>query len=106
MRNKSSKIGTHLYLIQAKTTGHVKIGRSDDPEKRLAQLQTGNPTALRLILVAHKKGDLEKHLHRLLGRYHAVGEWFREECLGSFPIEIWDQRFTWYQEDPDWWKRD
>ncbi len=97
-------LAKHLYIIQAKTTGHVKIGRSDDPEKRLVQLQTGNPTSLRLILVAHGKGAQEKSLHRALSRYQTIGEWFKEECLGSIPIDIWEQTLEWYRENPDWWK--
>jgi hypothetical protein len=98
-------MGRHLYILQAKTTGFVKIGRSNDPEKRLLQLQTGCATPLKLILVAKERGNHEKELHRQLARYQTVGEWFKEECLGSIPVEIWEQTLEWYQENPDWWKQ-
>lgn len=97
---------SHLYILQAKVTGYVKVGRSEEPEKRLLQLQTGSSTPLRLILIATGQGAREKELHRQLKRYHVVGEWFKEECLGSVPVEIWEQTLAWYREDPDWWKRD
>ena len=44
-----------LYIIQSDKTGMIKIGRSKNPQKRLKQLQTGNPNKLKLI--ASFKGE-------------------------------------------------
>ena len=52
-----------LYFIQSDFTGMIKIGRSKDPQKRLKQLQTGNPNRLKLIASFKGKGEEEKYLH-------------------------------------------
>ena len=101
--------GQHLYVIQSRTTGAIKVGRSDDPEKRLRQLQTGCPNTLKLILVAENLGIQEKRVHHELRRYKTRhdngGEWFSEEGIGSIPVDIWELAKPWFLEDPDWWKR-
>lgn len=100
--------GQHLYIIQSHETGHIKVGRSDSPERRLAQLQTGSPNALRIILIAWDKGDNEKRVHRLLQKYKASyvhgSEWFTEDCMGNIPDDIWQHISPHYLERPDWWK--
>jgi hypothetical protein len=97
-------MGAHLYILQAKGTGNVKVGRSDQPEQRLLQLQTGSAHALRLIVVAPNRGLHERRVHLELKRYRLKGEWFSEACLGSMPVDIWEQTLPWYRENPDWWK--
>ena len=52
----------YLYFIQSDFTGMIKIGRSKDPQKRLKQLQTGNPNRLKLIASFENKGNEEKYL--------------------------------------------
>ena len=49
-----------LYIIQSDVSGNIKIGRSKDPQKRLKQLQTGNPNKLKLI--AEFKSDPNRFL--------------------------------------------
>jgi len=39
---------TCLYLIEQVGSGFVKIGISNEPAARVAQLQTGNPNLLEL----------------------------------------------------------
>ena len=100
--------GKDLYIIQSRVTGAVKVGRSDNPERRLSQLQTGCPHSLKIILIVENGGTLEKHVHDLLIKYKTRnhgGEWFSEESLGSVPDPIWEKALPWYMEDPDWWKR-
>ena len=101
--------GQHLYFIQAKATGAVKVGKSDDPQRRLRQLQTGNPNTLRVILFAPDRGCDEQRVHNALRRHKTRhthgGEWFKEECLGDVPVDIWEFTEPWYRDDPDWWKR-
>ena len=55
---------------------------SDCPEKRLLQLQTGNPVELRLLLSIKCKSrkhafELEKTLHEILKGKKILNEWFR-----------------------------
>lgn len=100
--------GKDLYIIQSQVTGAVKVGRSDDAEQRLLQLQTGSPYTLRIILLAENKGWFEKITHSCLRKYQTRnkgGEWFQEESLGSIPDHIWEKALPWYLEDPDWWKK-
>lgn len=71
-------------------------------------MQTGCPTAIRIVLIAYDQGHREKDLHRLCKRYklrQASGEWFSEEALGLLPSDVWDKAEGWYINDPDWWKR-
>lgn len=101
--------GQHLYILQAKTIGSLKIGRSDNPKKRRHQLQTGCPYTLRLILVAPDKGHLEQGVHKEMHRHQtrwAGGEWFHESGMGDLPLDILEFMEPWFLEDPDWWKRE
>jgi hypothetical protein len=84
--------GKHLYLIQS-GTGSFKIGRSDNPKKRLSQLQTGNPEPLKLILILENKGGLELSLHRKLAHGKTKGgeEWFSYDMLPELPSWIYEQ---------------
>jgi len=101
--------GTNLYIIQSRTTGSVKVGRSDDPERRLLQLQTGCPYTLRIILTVDDGGHLERQIHDRMRNYRTRnthgGEWFSEAGLGEVPGSVWEHARHWYLEDPDWWKR-
>lgn len=98
-------MGEHLYILQSKGSGAIKVGRSSDPEQRLHQLQTGSATELRIILLARAFGLHEKRVHRELRKFRLKGEWFSELSIGSIPVDIWEHSLEWYRENPDWWKR-
>lgn len=74
-----------VYFIQAGTDGPIKIGRSTDPQVRLANLQTANHERLVLLGVLdltvlgnpHAARLLEANLHRMLAADAIAGEWFR-----------------------------
>jgi len=73
----------YVYIIQSgtKMKSPIKIGMSDDPEKRIKQLQTGNPQVLRIIISIKCNSrehafELEKTLHRMLERNNILNEWF------------------------------
>lgn len=68
-----------IYAIVCTHTHRVKIGYTgSDPARRLAELQTGSPTRLRLGATCFGDRELEGWLHRRLAdrglRSH--GEWF------------------------------
>jgi len=85
----------HLYLIQSDQNGAIKIGRSQDPQERLRQLQTGSPYRLRLVLILPGKGQLERFLHHQLRRGRILGpdkgEWFSYDSLAELPTDIYEQ---------------
>jgi len=92
-----------LYILQAHTTGEIKVGRSKDVIRRLHQLQTGCPYTLRLILHAPNQGYREKIIHRLMD-YRQIrrnGEWFTEEALNELPPELYGLLDL---EQRDWWR--
>tara|TARA_B100000035_G_scaffold269211_1_gene242999 strand:- start:370 stop:675 length:306 start_codon:yes stop_codon:yes gene_type:complete len=99
MRVKMNK--DSLYIIQSDVTGMIKIGRSKDPQKRLKQLQTGNPNKLKLIVEFKEQGWKEKILHEKLNKYRLEGEWFSYDCVGSIPDSMYEQ-ITFGSFD-DWW---
>lgn len=91
----------NLYIIQSDLTGMIKIGRSKDPQKRLKQLQTGNPNKLKLIASFEGEGWKEKILHERLDSFRLEGEWFDYNCIGSIPVDIYE-KIEWGSFD-DWW---
>lgn len=95
------------YFIQMATTGYIKVGRSGNPLARLDQLQTGAPHTLRLLFILPGQGNKESMIHRILRRYQVrvmKGEWFREDCLGELPLDLYNQIPETVLEDSDWWK--
>lgn len=75
--------GGFVYVIR-NGMGQVKIGISNNPNARLADLRTASPVPLALVWVGalHYSGfGLEHMAHNILTRYRMEGEWF--EC----PVE-------------------
>ena len=95
----------HLYIIQSKQSGAIKIGISKNPKKRLAQLQTGSPFKLKLILIIENRADLEKRLHKELSCFRIrnyKGEWFSYDSLPSLPDWIYEKLNL--EIVDSWWK--
>lgn len=71
---------TIVYFIQAATGGPIKIGSTNNLEKRLADLQTASPIELLVIGVCDPPFDgFEKWLHSTLVGYRIRGEWFEDD---------------------------
>jgi hypothetical protein len=70
----------YLYVIADDYNDIVKLGYSEDPLRRCAELQTGNPNTLRVVHHAWA-GDrcavLESVLHREFAHHRVRGEWYR-----------------------------
>jgi len=72
----------YVYLIRSgRKKGAIKIGVASNIEKRISELQTGNPAELCLVAsipCSSRKHayDIEKGLHKRLRRWHIRGEWF------------------------------
>jgi len=72
-----------IYIMTAGP--YLKVGVAFDPNKRLLELQTGNPFDMKVALSMHTKGnayDAEAAVHNKLSAFNTRGEWF--DC--SFEI--------------------
>lgn len=87
----------YVYIIQSgdRPKSPIKIGVSSNIDKRVSDLQTGNPHPLKVMaaIECRDKKDaykLENLIHRKLTRYRMKGEWFRgcyinfKEIFGSY----------------------
>ena len=63
-----------IYL--ARSQGYYKIGFSNDPLKRLAELQVGNPSSIELVGTIPGTFLEERRLHTLFKGKRIRGEWF------------------------------
>ena len=73
-------MATFVYVISG-DHGRQKIGVSDDPRRRIAELQTGSPFNLSFEFIGQTDGtgyDIEGEAHFLLNKHKAPGgdEWF------------------------------
>ena len=68
----------YVYLIKSESNSNYKIGISKNPKKRLAQLQTGNDSEIRLICSFKSEhfNLIEKALHSHYQYKRNSGEWF------------------------------
>ena len=66
-----------IYFIEIEKIGSIKIGyTASSPERRMAQLQTGQPGKLLLIGTIPGDKEIETNLHKELNEYRLNGEWF------------------------------
>lgn len=89
-----------IYLMACEEMGVCKIGFSKDPERRLAEVQTGCPYNVRLASVREGCSALEREIHNRLQFYRTVGEWFRLEdgVIQAFQsISIAEKKVTKHQ---------
>ena len=73
-----------VYLIQSgcKVKDPIKVGMANNPERRIKELQTGNPVKLRTVLLIECDSRkhalrLEQTLHHMLRGHNILGEWFK-----------------------------
>jgi len=67
----------HLYFI---TNGrHIKIGRTNNPARRIVDLQVSSPDKLQYIKVFHYRGDYEFRIHAIFKSIRLKGEWFKDD---------------------------
>jgi len=83
----------YVYFIKAGKKGAIKIGKSNHPEKRLSELQTGNPYKLKLVAYIHCETekdafDMEKKMHRVFRKRRLNGEWFHSDIDFKKATEI------------------
>lgn len=89
-----SKSHIKTYLIKDTKTGLIKIGRSENPQKRLFSLQCGNTNKLELIHVID--ANIEQKLHYKFAHKRLRGEWFNVE-LGEVVSYVESMDLSAYQ---------
>lgn len=73
---------SNVYFILDEKSAAVKIGKSNNIEERLSDLQTGNSNLLTVEHFIECKSEehsfeLEKKLHKKFEHLHIKGEWFK-----------------------------
>jgi len=71
-----------VYFILDTVSNAVKIGKANNIDSRISDLQTGNPNALRLIHYIDCESEeqsfvLERKLHNQYKELRLIGEWFK-----------------------------
>jgi hypothetical protein len=82
--NQHKELEMYVYFIQAfrdKKHKIFKIGKANDPKRRVKELQTGSPVKLKLLGTIKCKSEwhseqLEKRIHDLFYKQRRRGEWF------------------------------
>lgn len=70
-----------VYFFQGDTTRRIKIGFSEDPERRLTEIRSGASERMRLLgSIAGTTTD-EAAQHRANASAHVLNEWFAEDVL-------------------------
>ncbi len=82
---------SYVYVIGSAGSTRVKIGTSVSPEKRLKELQTGNPDRLEVLWSTFGGRELEGLLHRAFADHRIEGEWFDfgdVQPVGAIPTAV------------------
>jgi hypothetical protein len=66
-----------IYFIKNITTGHIKVGFTDDPQKSLQELQAGSTDKLELIKTIEGDEAAEAALHEEFAAVEVDGKWFK-----------------------------
>jgi len=80
--NEYAEGASYVYVLNEVGSPYFKIGKADNPAKRVSELQTGNPRELVIVWLmmftsADKALSTEKRLHRMFGDYRVRStEWF------------------------------
>ncbi|MET9568494.1 GIY-YIG nuclease family protein [Streptomyces virginiae] len=72
-------------MIAADGSPLVKIGWTTDPNRRIADLQSGSPLALRVLGTFEGNAELEAALQAHFADQRVRGEWFD---LGAEPLKV------------------
>lgn len=75
-RAKNAYVPEMVYVIGTAGSTIVKIGRTNDLDRRLRQLQPGNPAKLEVLWTVEGGSLIEGELHRWFKDCRVIGEWF------------------------------
>jgi hypothetical protein len=66
-----------IYFIRNVTTGHIKVGFTDDPQKSLRELQAGSSDKFELMKTIEGDEAAEAALHEEFAAVEVDGKWFK-----------------------------
>lgn len=69
-------MGYVYFIAQQNNDRKVKIGYSQNPNKRLKSLSTSSPSPLLLLGYFNGTMGTEKETHEKFNKFHLKGEWF------------------------------
>jgi hypothetical protein len=70
-----------IYFVQCGNAGSIKIGWARDPERRIAQLQTAQPSPLKMIGVLPGTQKAEREVQAMFAHGRMRGEWFKRSAV-------------------------
>lgn len=78
-RSKTDKLNTSVYLIKDTKTGLIKIGNSNNPERRLAELkkQYNNDHLILIAYAENVEPNLITKIHNEYKSKNKINEWFK-----------------------------
>lgn len=84
----SRQTSTHLYIVSC--NNRLKIGVTNNIDRRIKQLQTGNPDEILLEFIEerHKPTKAESFIHRHFRRNCVSGEWFEGISVRDVRIQL------------------
>lgn len=65
-----------VYFVVAPSIGRVKIGLSNNPANRFAEIKACSPVAVELLVSVDGGQELENDLHHHFAAQRVHGEWF------------------------------
>lgn len=79
---------THLYILQC--NNRFKIGVTNDIQRRLLSLQTGNPDKIEVVHLEERLNPTkaERYLHRCFQKNRLTGEWFEGITLRDIRVKL------------------
>ena len=82
---------SYVYILKVSSDGIYKVGVSKNVEKRVKQLQTGNPEKIEIVktFLSDYPYKIESVLHRSYQRNHVQGECY---YLSEKDIENFEER--------------
>ena len=82
-----------VYFI--KQNDYIKIGYTNNLNKRLNQLQVSSPVKLEVLGIIKGSLEDESNYHKMFSKYHSYGEWFscNEELITH--IDKLDKELMW-----------
>lgn len=85
---RKNKKSTHLYVLSC--DGLLKIGVTNDIDKRVKTLQTGNgnPIIVEYLDERLNPEKAEKYLHRCFAKKRRKGEWFENLTLHEIRVKL------------------
>ena len=79
----------YIYFIQADENGPIKIGTTQsNPLRRMANLQTGCPSVVRLLGAIEGTPAQERQIHAVLSQFRTHGEWFIPHPIVLAAVEL------------------